>query len=80
MTSLHLARMSRPDFHFPVTYFATESSNPLEYDYVKLTRILRYLVGTIYCVLWFRSNVSSLHIFADASPMIFTVMASRILV
>ena len=41
MALMYLARISRPDILFPVTYLATKSSRPTIFSFNKLQRILR---------------------------------------
>jgi hypothetical protein len=46
MSLMYLARFTRPDINFAVSYLATKSSSPTIGDEVKLKRVLRYLAGT----------------------------------
>ena len=45
---LFAAKRVRPDIQVPVAYLCTRVREPTEDDYVKLTRVIRYLRGTIY--------------------------------
>ena len=46
MSLMYLARFTRPDINFVVSYLATKSSCATEEDFGKLHRVLHYLSGT----------------------------------
>ena len=45
---LFAAKCARPDIQVPLAYLCTSVREPTEDDYMKLTRVIRYLRGTIY--------------------------------
>jgi hypothetical protein len=57
MSLMYLARFTRPDIHFAVSFLATRCSAPTVADRAGLQRILRYLAGTQHEGIQFRSNV-----------------------
>jgi hypothetical protein len=68
MSLMYLARFTRPDINFVVSYLATKSSAPTEQDSERLMRVLRYLAGTKNDGLLFSSSVPfKPAIYADAS-------------
>ena len=68
MSLMYLARFTRPDIHFAVSYLATKCKSPTTVDQQHLERILRYLAGTPYEGLCFRSDIPfKPSISADAS-------------
>ena len=71
MSLMYLARMSRPDILFPVTYLATKSANPTAHNLLQAKRILRYVKGTISLSLTFTGSVIHLCLYADASHGIY---------
>ena len=58
MKLMYLARLTRPDILFSVSYLATKSQNPTLQNYNDAIRVVRYLLGTssydihIHCVDW----------------------------
>ena len=67
MSLMYLARMTRPDILFAVSFLATKSAQPTVGDYDKLKRILSYLKGTASLRMVMSGDDFSLKIFADAS-------------
>lgn len=67
MSLMYLARISRPDVLFVVTFLATKSAKPTELDLTAVKRVLRYLKGTINLALRFIGKSINLVVFADAS-------------
>ena len=67
MSLLYLARITRPDILFAVTYLASKSCTPTLGDYNKLKRILRYLTGSMSKVMKLSGSSVTLTVFADAS-------------
>jgi hypothetical protein len=68
MSLMYLARFTRPDINFAVSYLATKSSAPTEQQYNRLLRVLRYLAGTSEVGLSFSSSAPfKPAIYADAS-------------
>jgi len=67
MSLLYLARITRPDILFAVTYLASKSATPTLGDYNKLKRILRYLVGSLSKAMRMSGLSVTLTVFADAS-------------
>eukprot|EP01042_Synura_sphagnicola_P002934 gene2934-3594_t len=67
MALMYLARISRPDILFPVTYLATKSSRPTISSFNKLKRILRYLAGTLTKAIILKGSDLTLTVYADAS-------------
>ena len=57
MSLMYLARMSRPDILFPVTYLATKSANPTAHNLLQAKRILSYVKGTMSLSLTFTGCV-----------------------
>jgi hypothetical protein len=57
MSLMYLARFTRPDIHFAVSYLATKCKSPSMVDQQHLERVLRYLAGTQYEGLCFRSDI-----------------------
>jgi hypothetical protein len=57
MSLMYLARFTRPDIHFAVSYLATKSNNPTVSDQKKLERVLKYVAGTQYEGIRYLSNV-----------------------
>jgi hypothetical protein len=71
MALMYLARFTRPDVLMPVSYLATKCSRPTLADSNKLSRIVRYLAGTIDEGLEFRSDIKfQPQIYADASHLL----------
>ena len=46
MSLFYVAKRTRPDILFPISYLATRSSEPTQNDYDKALRILSYLNTT----------------------------------
>jgi hypothetical protein len=67
MSLMYLARYTRPDILFSVTYLATKCSNPTELDMKGAIRILKYLKGTKYRGLLFQKTDPILRVWVDAS-------------
>ena len=68
MSLMYLARFTRPDILFGVSYLASKCSEPTKEDEAKLMRIVRYLAGTQEYGLKFDSKIAfNPHICADAS-------------
>jgi hypothetical protein len=57
MSLMYLARFTRPDIHFAVSYLATKCSNPTLRDQKSLERVLKYVAGTKNEGIRFYSNV-----------------------
>ena len=67
MSLMYIARMTRPDILFAVSYLATKSSHPTEEHLQKLRRVLLYLKGTANKKMVMNVSDLSLNIYADAS-------------
>ena len=67
MSLLYLARITRPDILFAVTYLASKSAFPTLGDFLKLKRILRYLAGSMSKAMRMFGTAILLKLFADAS-------------
>jgi hypothetical protein len=68
MALMYLARFTRPDILFPVSFLATRCSKPTVEDHTKLLRVLKYLAGTPSTGITYRSDVPfKPAIYADAS-------------
>jgi len=67
MALMFIARMTRPDILFAITYLSSKASKPTKSDMKKLKRVLRYLKGTIDKKLLMSGSDLSLNIYADAS-------------
>jgi hypothetical protein len=68
MSLMYLARFTRPDIHFSVSFLATKCSSPTIDDQKKLERVIKYLGGTQVEGLRFRNNIPFRPvIYADAS-------------
>jgi hypothetical protein len=67
MSLMYLARISRPDVLFPVTYLATKSAKSTVGHLSQVKRILRYLKGTMNQALRFAGTALDLCLYADAS-------------
>ena len=68
MSLMYLARFTRPDILFSLSYLATRSSEPSMDDLAKLHRVARYLSGTLGVSLRFDSRVTfKPKIYSDAS-------------
>ena len=67
MSLMYIARMTRPDILFAVSYLATKSSRPTEEHFQKLRRVLSYLKGTAGKKMVMNNSDLSLNIYADAS-------------
>jgi hypothetical protein len=71
MSLMYLARFTRPDLLFPVTFMATKSASPKASHYHKLIRILGYAMATRHQGINFQSDQPlTLQFFADAAHMI----------
>jgi hypothetical protein len=71
MALMYVARFTRPDILFSVSYLATKCSNPNEWHFMKLKRILKYLAGTQNEGMTFRSDVPFVPaVYVDASHLI----------
>ena len=71
MSLMYLARISRPDVLFVVTYLATKSAAPTMSDLTAVKRVLRYLKGTISLALRYSGTKIHIVIYADASHGIY---------
>ena len=71
MSLMYLARLSRPDILFAVTYLSTKSAQPSMRDLSHAKHILRYLRGSINQVLRFAGTKLDLCLYADASHGIY---------
>ena len=71
MSLMYLARLTRPDILFAVTYLATKSGSPTEHHMAQAKRILRYVKGTSGLCLVFSGTVINLCLYADASHGIY---------
>jgi hypothetical protein len=67
MSLMYLARITRPDILFVVSYLATKSAKPTEADLTAVKRVLRYLKGTVNLALRFIGKTILVVIYADAS-------------
>lgn len=68
MSLMYLARFTRPDILFSLSYLATRSSEPSMDDLAKLHRVAHYLAGTLGVSLRFDSRVAfKPKIYSDAS-------------
>jgi hypothetical protein len=68
MSLMYLARFTRPDVHFAVSFLATKCSAPSEADYDHLIKVLQYLAGTQYEGIRYSSSIPfKPEIYADAS-------------
>ena len=67
MSLMYIARMTRPDILFAISYLATKSSQPTEEHFQKLRRVLSYLKGTAGKKIVMTVSDLTLNIYADAS-------------
>jgi hypothetical protein len=67
MSLMYIARLTRPDILLPVTYLATKSHSPVNSDWNKLVRVLRYLKGTPTDGITVNCTELQLHCHCDAS-------------
>lgn len=67
MKLLYLAKRTRPDILFVMSYLATKGQNPELGDLKKLHRVLTYINGTKHLQLTLRPSESNLHMYVDAS-------------
>jgi len=67
MSLMWIARMSRPDIQFVVTFLASFSESPTEEDMQDARHVAQFLSGTINAVRVFSGPDIELSIFADAS-------------
>ncbi len=67
MSLMYLARISRPDILFPVTFLATKSSAPTTTHLSQVKRVLRFLKGTMHLALRFAGTALDIVLYADAS-------------
>ena len=67
MSLMYLARISRPDVLFVVTFLATKSAGPTEIYLIAVKRVLCFLKGTINLALRFVGRTIDIVIYADAS-------------
>lgn len=71
MAIMFLARFTRPDISFPVTYLATKSSAPTQQHLNQCQRILDYIKGTQSAKITYRSDANMIPVaYSDASHAI----------
>lgn len=71
MSLMYLARFTRPDILFPVSYLATKSSAPTSKDFLRLVKIAQYVRYTKARSIVFQEKCDlKLSIFCDASHLI----------
>ena len=71
MSLMYLARMTRPDILFPVTFLATKSAHPTIRNLAQAKRILRYVKGNMSLSLTLSGTSLNLCLYADASHGIY---------
>ena len=71
MSLMYLARMTRPDFLFPVTFVATKSAHPTVRNLAQAKRILRYVKRNMSLSLTLSSTSLNLCLYADTSHGIY---------
>lgn len=67
MKLLYLAKRTRPDILFVMSYLATRGKSPEIGDFKKLQKVLNYINGSKELALTLRPSDSNLHMFVDAS-------------
>lgn len=70
MSLMYLARFSRPDILFAVTYLATKCQRPTEDDYKHGIRVLRYLAQHKDARLLYKPNGLKIEVYCDASHLL----------
>lgn len=72
MALMYVARFTRPDINFTISYLATKCSKPTKTDYKHLIKVLKYLSGTIDEGLIYKSRVPFCPtIWADSSHLLY---------
>jgi len=67
MKLMYLARFTRPDILFPVTFLSSKSQNPNVHDWKQAIRVVRYLKGTKTHGIHIHVSDFSVHAHCDAS-------------
>lgn len=70
MSLMYLARFTRPDILFAVTYLATKCQNPTEDDYAQGIRILKYLAHNPQSALLYAAKDLEVKVYCDASHLL----------
>ena len=70
MLLMYLARFTRPDILFAVSYLATRTHSPSDKDMTILMRVIRYLYGTSRLCMVIKKSHLNLHAYADASHVV----------
>jgi hypothetical protein len=70
MSLMYLARFTRPDILFAVSYLATKTQAPSTKDMKVLMRVIRYLHGTSQLKMRISKSDLKLHVYADASHIV----------
>ena len=70
MGLMYLARFTRPDILFTVTYLATKCQSPTDEDYAKGLRVIQYLSHHPHKHLQYNAGQAKIEVYCDASHLL----------